>query len=124
MSAPTLLFVYGTLMSGEANAAFLEGCRFLGPATTEPRYQLLDLGECPAMIQGGVTAVAGELYEVDGETIADLDALEGEPYQYHRQAVRLAGGQEAQSFLLPAVPPEGTPIPSGDWRRRPNAPPG
>jgi gamma-glutamylaminecyclotransferase len=115
---PTLLFVYGTLMRGEANAPFLDGCVFLGPTLTASSYTLLDLGECPAMRPGGSTAVAGELYEVDAETVADLDALEGEPYQYHRATVRLADGREAQSFLLPVAVPEAPPIPSGDWRRR------
>jgi gamma-glutamylaminecyclotransferase len=115
---PTLLFVYGTLMRDEANSAFLEGSRFVGPAKTEAAFTLLDLGDCPAMRTGGTTAIAGELYEVDAETIAELDALEGTPYQYQRSGIRLEDGRSADAFLLPVHAPEGKPIPGGDWRRR------
>jgi gamma-glutamylaminecyclotransferase len=116
--AATLLFVYGTLMRDEANAPFLEGCRFLGPVLTEPAFTLFDLGDCPAMLPGGATAVAGELYEVDAETMADLDAFEGTPYQYLRRAIRLADGRVVEAFLLPVPATDAPVIAGGDWRRR------
>jgi gamma-glutamylaminecyclotransferase len=118
MTPPTLLFVYGTLMRDEANAPFLDGSRFVGAALTEPTFTLFDLGECPAMLPGGVTAVAGELYEVDAETMAELDALEGTPYQYLRRPIRLADGRAADAFLLPVSAADAPVIAGGDWRHR------
>jgi hypothetical protein len=39
-----LLFVYDSLMSGLSEHARLAGARAVGPATTEPRFDLVDLG--------------------------------------------------------------------------------
>jgi gamma-glutamylaminecyclotransferase len=119
VSSRVLLFVYGTLMRGEANAAFLAESRFLGPARTQPAYTLLDLGECPGMVRGGSTAVVGELYDVDVHTVAELDAFEGTPSPYQRESVRLADGQVAEAFLLAEDAAEVVPvIAGGNWRRR------
>jgi gamma-glutamylaminecyclotransferase len=121
MTPPTLLFVYGTLMRDEANAPFLDGSLFLGLVLTEAAFTLFDLGDCPAMLPGGTTAVTGELYQVDAETMAELDALEGTPYQYHRRAIRLADGRAAEAFLLPVPAADAPVIAGGDWRLRSQA---
>ena len=113
------VFVYGTLRGGEANHALLAASRRVGEGRTEPRYTLVSLGAFPAMVQGGKTAVVGEVYEVDAVTLAALDQLEGHPSFYRRRLIRLADGDEVQAYLLSAQQVIGRPlIPSGDWLNR------
>jgi gamma-glutamylcyclotransferase (GGCT)/AIG2-like uncharacterized protein YtfP len=113
-----LLFVYGTLMRGESNHGQLEGARFVGTARTSPAFQLVDLGEYPALLDGGSQAVAGEVYEVDDAMIARLDPFEASA-SYGRATIPLEDGRPAHAYLLPrGLLPGGRPIVSGDWRRR------
>jgi gamma-glutamylcyclotransferase (GGCT)/AIG2-like uncharacterized protein YtfP len=73
------VFVYGTLMKGFGNNFFLRGhgTFFLGGAKTKPEYTLYNLGHFPGMVEGGHTAVVGEVYEVSSWTLVWLDKLEG-----------------------------------------------
>jgi gamma-glutamylcyclotransferase (GGCT)/AIG2-like uncharacterized protein YtfP len=111
------LFVYGTLLRGEANHALLTGSRFLGEARTEPVFELVSFGEYPAMVRGGSTVVLGEVYEVDAETLAQVDELEEHPHFFRREMVRLEGEGEAFVYVVTRETARGRPrIPSGDWR--------
>ncbi len=113
------LFVYGSLMRGEPNHRLLDRARFLGPATTAPRFELADLGPYPALVGGGETAVAGELYAVGPQTLARLDRFEHHPFFYRRATIPLADGSPAEAYLMPSPAVAGYPvIASGDWRRR------
>jgi gamma-glutamylcyclotransferase (GGCT)/AIG2-like uncharacterized protein YtfP len=38
-----------------------------------------DLGAFPAIVPGGATPIAGEVYELDADTLRALDHLEGYP---------------------------------------------
>ncbi len=88
-------------------------------ARTEARFRLAHLGGFPAMVEGGRTSVAGEVYEVDGATLGRLDRLEGHPRFYRRRPVRLEGGGEAHAYLLSPAQAAGYPtIRSGDWTDR------
>lgn len=134
-----LLFVYGSLLRGEDNHAVLSGARlpregarrrdagggaagpaparFVAAARTAARYTLVDLGPYPALVEGGGTAVAGELFEVDAPLLALLDDFEGHPDEYVRSPVALEGGAAAEAYLLPADRAAGfPPVASGDWR--------
>ena len=112
----TPVFVYGTLRSGEVNHRLLDGLEPVAKARTEARFRLAHLGGFPAMVRGGRTRVAGEVYEVDGPTLLRLDRLEGHPGFYRRRAVRLEGGRAAIAYLLSPVQAAGYPtIRSGDW---------
>jgi gamma-glutamylcyclotransferase (GGCT)/AIG2-like uncharacterized protein YtfP len=114
-----LVFVYGTLLSGEGNHGLLARARFVGAGETAPVYELRDLGAFPALVEGGTHAVRGEFYEVDGETLAALDALEEHPTYYRRVEVRLADGVEAWGYVLGREHVQGCPIiASGAWRER------
>ncbi len=113
-----LLFVYGTLRRGEPSHSLLAGARFVGTAQTEPRYELVDLGEYPALVEGGDTAVVGELYDVNHEMLVQLDIYEDVPTLYERKSLRFAQ-QQAAGYLMRREHAEGLPrIASGDWRRR------
>jgi gamma-glutamylcyclotransferase (GGCT)/AIG2-like uncharacterized protein YtfP len=117
MTAPALVFVYGTLLAGEANHALLARARFVAAAATLPAYSLHDLGAFPGLVAGGDHAVAGELYEIDAETFAALDDLEDYPRYYQRAQLLLDNGATAWTYLLSAEQVAGCPvILSGSWR--------
>jgi gamma-glutamylcyclotransferase (GGCT)/AIG2-like uncharacterized protein YtfP len=118
-NSTTTVFVYGTLLRGEPNHSLLAHAEALGPARTEPCYDLVDLGAFPALIAGGRTAIAGELYRVGPETLARLDRLEGHPDFYRRTPVRTNEGRQVETYLFPRARAGGRPrILSGDWRVR------
>ena len=83
-----LVFVYGTLKKGFGNHRLLENAHCLGEAYL-PRVIMLDLGAYPAIIAGGKKEVTGEVYQVDAETLARLDRLEGHPSFYERRQVKV-----------------------------------
>lgn len=132
-SAPTHLFVYGTLRAEGANPIhdLLErGARRDGPATIPGR--LHDAGPYPACVPGGDhDRVVGELYALDPDHAADLlsrlDRYEGfhpaEPAGslYLRDAVtatRPDGGAVSAWVYHFNRPVEGLPrIEHGDWIR-------
>ena len=67
------LFVYGTLMRGEVNAARLASARYVGPARTVAGYSLVALAGYPGLRPGGREGVVGEVYLVDAPLLAALD---------------------------------------------------
>jgi gamma-glutamylaminecyclotransferase len=111
----TRVFVYGTLMKGEPNHRLLEKAAFIGAARTQPRFNMISLGGCPAILPDGTTAIDGELYDVDDETLAHLDRLEGHPRYYRRTEIAVAGGR-AHAYLLQGGLGFGDLIASGSWR--------
>jgi gamma-glutamylaminecyclotransferase len=114
-----LLFVYGTLLPGETSHARLDGARALGPARTTPAYDLYDLGPYPALVDGGATAVVGELFEVPLPMLAALDVYEQVPILFQRARVALDDGRVAQTYVLARDQVRGRRrIRSGDWRGR------
>lgn len=114
-----LLFVYGTLLRGEINHREIEGARFVREARTEPAFELVDLGEYPALVPGGSLAVPGELYAVSPAQLVALDAFEGHPELYLRSPIRLDDGEQAEAYLLAPERAAGLPrIAGGSWRAR------
>lgn len=117
-SKRTRVFVYGTLLAGEGNHHLLRAATFVDSARTEARFRMMGMGAFPAIVPDGSTAIVGEVYEVDGETLARLDSLEGHPGWYTRTAIPLDGAAEAQAYLLrPTQVTRRKVIPSGDWRQ-------
>lgn len=113
----TRIFVYGSLLSGEPNHRVLARAALVAEAVTEPRFALHDLGAFPGMVDGGEHAIAGEVYTVDGDTLAALDRLEGVPRFYQRAPIPLADGTIAETYLLTRAQVEGRPvIANGCWR--------
>jgi gamma-glutamylaminecyclotransferase len=108
------LFVYGSLLSGQANHRVLSGARFIGTATSEPRYALVDLGPYPGIIDGDA-GIVGELYEVDDDHLARIDRFEGSAFERREILLR---GQRAEAYFLRGSKQHYRRIDSGDWRRR------
>jgi|TARA_B100000212_G_scaffold99632_2_gene73281 gamma-glutamylcyclotransferase (GGCT)/AIG2-like uncharacterized protein YtfP len=75
------VFVYGTLKSGgdiRGLNQFGDGANIVGKAkTTYPDYEMIDLGAFPGVLEGGEHHIEGEVWEVDAETLMQLDAIEG-----------------------------------------------
>lgn len=113
----THVFVYGTLLRGEANHRLLATATFVGAAHTPPQFRMVSLGAFPGILAGGRTAIAGEVYAVDAQTLAALDRLEGHPRFYRRTEIALEDGTRAHAYVLPAEGYAGHPgIEVGDWR--------
>lgn len=119
MGADYLVFVYGTMLSGETSHGLLASGKPLGPARTAAAFELVDLGPYPGMIAGGRTAIVGELYSIDVATLATLDRHEGHPILFRRGAIALDDGREVHAYLLEPDQARGRRrIRSGDWRGR------
>lgn len=113
LAGACVLFVYGSLKRGGQHHAMLGDAEYLGIGVTPPHYWLVDLGEYPALVAGGSTAVQGEIYRIDAATLARLDALEEHPTLYVRTCVHLADGRAVDTYLLPAACAAGFPIVAG-----------
>lgn len=95
------LFVYGSLKRGFGNHRFLWDSVFIGTTTTaDSTYSMLTLGAFPAIIAEGEDAIEGELYEVDDDTLEQIDMLEGNGAFYDRSQVLLSNGEVAWMYLL------------------------
>jgi gamma-glutamylcyclotransferase (GGCT)/AIG2-like uncharacterized protein YtfP len=114
-----VLFVYGTLLSGERSHERLGAAESLGAARTAPSFHLVDLGPYPAIVVGGKTAVAGELYRVDANLLRELDVLEQVPLLFKRVRVPLEDGSMADAYVMDPDQVRGKRrIAHGDWRGR------
>jgi gamma-glutamylcyclotransferase (GGCT)/AIG2-like uncharacterized protein YtfP len=113
-----LIFVYGTLRRGEHNHVELGPARYVGEAWTAARYELVDMGHYPALLEAGQDAVRGELYEVPDSWLASLDLFEDVPTLYERKPVALAHDHALGYVMRREVAGEAPRIESGDWRAR------
>jgi gamma-glutamylaminecyclotransferase len=114
-----VLFVYGTLLSGERSHERLGTAERLGEAKTAPIFHLVDVGPYPAIVADGTTAVAGELYRVDAGLLRELDVFEQVPLLFKRFRILLDDGSLADAYVMDPDQARGKRrIPQGDWRKR------
>jgi gamma-glutamylcyclotransferase (GGCT)/AIG2-like uncharacterized protein YtfP len=114
-----LVFVYGTLRSGNASAMSVRFPEAKLVAAATVSGSLYDLGPYPGLLLGESNAlVVGEVYEVDDETLNELDEFEA-PSFYRRKGVEISVGSDSRTGWTYEPDPEsyslGTLIPSGDW---------
>lgn len=110
------VFVYGTLQRGGVFHPVLARSSFLGVAWTAPRFTLVDLGWYPGILDGGRTAVRGEVYAVEPATLAKLDAIEEHPEVYVRTPIPVPGFVDVEAYVLRAQHGRGARvIPTGRW---------
>jgi gamma-glutamylcyclotransferase (GGCT)/AIG2-like uncharacterized protein YtfP len=114
------VFVYGTLLAGERNAAWARNAR-RHPAWT--RGTIYDTGYgFPAYVRDGETRIVGELLAVDDEGFRSMDRLEGYPRLYRREKIDVypeCGGRVcAWVYIMNSLPPDAKVIASGNWRTR------
>jgi gamma-glutamylcyclotransferase (GGCT)/AIG2-like uncharacterized protein YtfP len=94
-----LLFVYGTLKSGEENHFRLKKSKFVGISFTKPDYHLFFVDTDSPDIKRDKNdgrIVEGELYMVPNEVIKEIDEYE-KPYKRHK--IELGDGQKAQAYF-------------------------
>jgi gamma-glutamylaminecyclotransferase len=113
------LFVYGTLLPGERDHALLANAELIGPAVTEPLFQLVELNVYAVLIPDGKVAVHGELYATDLETRRRIDVARQVPILFQRARIRLADGSEVETYLMNPDQVRGKRrLAHGDWRKR------
>jgi gamma-glutamylcyclotransferase (GGCT)/AIG2-like uncharacterized protein YtfP len=105
-----LVFVYGSLKRGQVNHHVLASSRFEGDGRAAGLV-LHDLGPFPMAIAAPPAAhgdseagacpssIEGEVFAVDGETLQQLDRLEGVPRLYQRHRQQLLDGRWAWIYL-------------------------
>ena len=73
-----LVSCYGSLRRGMGNHQYyLSESEYKGTFTTEPEYTLHSLSAYPGLKLNGNTSVVMEVYEVDEDTLKNLNRLEG-----------------------------------------------
>jgi len=113
------MFFYGMLLPSERDHALLKDAELLGPALTEPLYQLVELNVYAALVPDGKVAVHGELYAVDLETRRQIDVSRQVPILFQRAKIRLADGSDAETYLMNTDQVRGKRrLAHGDWRKR------
>jgi gamma-glutamylcyclotransferase (GGCT)/AIG2-like uncharacterized protein YtfP len=120
-SSWTNVFVYGTLLQGESNHAYLEGGIRIGDDGLTG-FQMFDLGSFPMIVlispfsQG---VIVGERYRIPIKILPRLDELEDHPHFYRRQWLTLDSGAEAWVYVGQAALTQGSRLlTGGDWRGR------
>lgn len=111
------VFVYGTLLRGEANHHYLRDAQFLGAATTPPCCRLYSLGAYPVLCLDGSQRVQGEVYRVSQHVMRRLDVLEEYPQYYQRKLIDTAHGR-AWVYYQQRRPEKARVLASGNWRSR------
>jgi gamma-glutamylcyclotransferase (GGCT)/AIG2-like uncharacterized protein YtfP len=122
----TKVFVYGTLKKGNSHRGldrWAPNAKFIGAAvTSKPSYSLYDLGAFPAAHLNGDSLILGEVWEVDNDTMQDLDQIEGYPDFYKRTQVNTTHGiawmyhiPDIKNYNAIYIEPDTTQIAS--WRK-------
>ena len=111
------VFVYGTLIAGEANAHWAGNARRQKAWTTGTIY---DTGcRFPAFVKRGRTRIVGEVLTVGDDGFRSMDRLEGYPSLYRREQIQVhlvSGGSVLAWVYIMNNLPKGAPvIESGDW---------
>jgi len=110
-----LVFVYGTLRRGEENHQLLAGGRLLGIMVTDNIFTMIDLGDYPAVLQHGVSAIVGEVYDISTDILTSIDILEECPDYYQRIRIETPFGR-AWIYVLTRIPDiAASVIEGGDW---------
>ena len=115
--AENKVFVYGTLIAGEANAHWAGNARRQKAWTTGTIY---DTGcRFPAFVKRGRTHIKGEVLTVDDDGFKSMDRLEGYPHLYRREQIQvhLVGGGNvlAWVYIMNNLRKDAPVIESGDW---------
>ncbi|MCX6907558.1 MAG: gamma-glutamylcyclotransferase [Verrucomicrobia bacterium] len=115
-SPPPLVFVYGTLRSGNSDHRQLRNAKLLGRGRTREQFALY-LGVTPYVVKSEkVSWIVGEAYEVDGRTLRRLDLLQQCPSWRFREWVDvvLDDGRELQAMMYFAKEKKRQLVLSGD----------
>lgn len=104
MAKKLRVFVYGTLKNGRTNHGAVSGSKPLGRATIKGSFRFVSLGWFPGIVENEQCLereIGGEVYEIDHDTLATLDMIEGHPSFYERRKVYTSLGCKAWCYFLP-----------------------
>ena len=107
------VFVYGTLKREYRNHHLLKDAKFIGVGTTYKRFRLFDVGFPLAIPSEDGYRVKGEVYKVkDAQMMSSLDKLEGYPYFYKRQVIKVEvdGVGDIEAWIYYVTSPQGKEI--------------
>lgn len=86
------VFVYGTLMEAYGNNIFLRGAPKICEAETKDKYKMVAAGIPYVFKEDSSIEIQGEVYKVTPEVLKyDLDRLEGHPWAYYREVIKVKG---------------------------------
>jgi gamma-glutamylcyclotransferase (GGCT)/AIG2-like uncharacterized protein YtfP len=115
----THVFVYGTLLQGQAAAGLMDGCVKVRPATVAGALYDID-GRYPALLLAGAGTVHGEIWRCPADRIYELDRYEEVDAGLFRRVGSRVDGVGCWVYVAgPALGPKLTPqrrIASGRWR--------
>lgn len=77
MKNSNLIAVYGTLRKGFGNHALIKNAEYKGTFTTDPIYNLHNLGGFPGLKKNGNISIMMEVYSVNETEAYAVDCLEG-----------------------------------------------
>lgn len=115
-----LVGVYGSLRQGMSNHQYyLSDSTYKGTFTTEPEYTLHSLSLFPGLKKNGNYSVVMEVYEVDENTLSNLNRLEGYRYGepatfYDRIEINTPWGKAFTYIYVNELSKESI-VESGDW---------
>jgi gamma-glutamylcyclotransferase (GGCT)/AIG2-like uncharacterized protein YtfP len=125
MTDPDGVFVYGTLKSGERNAASVAPA-FRGPAVlfAGSLFHLPAPAGYPVLYLDGPGPVHGELlrFADPGAALNEMDRLEGYPGLFTRSVIEVFCDDERAAVWIYHFPPDrplppgAVPVVGGDWR--------
>ena len=115
-----LISVYGSLRKNMSNYHYyLSDSEYKGTFTTEPEYTLHSLSHYPGLKQNGNHSVVMEVYEVDENTLDNLNQLEGyypgrKATFYNRIEINTPWGKAFTYIYVNELSKESI-VESGDW---------
>ena len=115
-----LVAVYGSLRKKMGNHSYyLSNSEYKGTFTTEPEYTLHSLSHYPGLKQNGNHSVVMEVYEVDENTLDNLNQLEGyypgrKSTFYNRIEINTPWGKAFTYIYVNELSNESI-VESGDW---------
>jgi gamma-glutamylcyclotransferase (GGCT)/AIG2-like uncharacterized protein YtfP len=114
-----LIFIYGTLRRGCARSMSVRFPDSVFIAGAEVSGSLYDLGSYPGLrLDDSGSSVTGEVYQVDDETLRELDEFEASSYYRRKQVVIPHGGDTLMCWTYEPDPEFYSLdklITSGDW---------
>lgn len=115
-----LISVYGSLRKKMHNHQYhLSSSEYKGTFTTEPEYTLHSLSSFPGLKLNGNHSIVMEVYEVDEETLKNLNRLEGyypneKATFYDRIEINTPWGKAFTYIYVNELSKESV-VESGDW---------
>ena len=115
-----LVSVYGSLRKKQSNYEYhLSNSTYKGTFTTEPEYTMHSLSYYPGLKLNGNTSIVMEVYEVDEDTLKNLNRLEGyypgeKSTFYDRIEINTPWGKAFTYIYVNKLSKESI-VESGDW---------